>query len=124
MVKWLQGFYEMDVRVRFARDLRVGPVTKIAIDKHPHSSENRGHEESLAGGLPASGRLRGEEAAGCSDSASYTEPVAAAHGRTDRALCSRQAGKCEQGNLQLSALDHRDRFKNRAHQTGLQGNEG
>jgi hypothetical protein len=81
-VKWLQGFYEIDVRARFARDFLVGPVTKIAIDKQPHSSENRGHEELLAGVLLASGRVRGEEAAGCDNAASCTKPVAALQGRT------------------------------------------
>jgi len=100
-----------------------GGVTKIAIDKRPREGENKGHGESLAGVLPASGRLHGEKAAGCSDSSSDTEPVATAHCRTYRTLCSRKTGKCQHGDLQLPARDHRDRFKNGAHQTGLQENE-
>jgi len=102
---------------------RLGRVIKIAIDKRARGSENKGHEERLAGVVPASGRLRGEEAAGCSDPASNTEPAATAHCRTHRTLCSRQAGKCQHGNLQLSARDHRDRFQNGAHQASLQENE-
>jgi len=47
-------------------------VTKIAIDKAARESENKGHEESLAGVLPASGRLRGKEAAGSADPTSNT----------------------------------------------------
>jgi hypothetical protein len=100
-----------------------GRVTKIAIDIRAREGENKRHEESLAGVLPASGRLHGEEAAGCSDSASNTEPVATAHCRTHRTLCSRKTGKCQHSDLQLSARDHRDRFKNGAHKAGLQENE-
>jgi hypothetical protein len=81
------------------------------------------HEESLAGVLPASGRLRGEEAAGCRDPASHTEPAATTHCRTHRTLRSGQAGKCQHGDLQLSGSNHRDRFKNRAHHVSLQENE-
>jgi hypothetical protein len=98
-------------------------VTKIAIDIRAREDENKGHEESLAGVLPASGRLHGEEAAGCSDPATNTEPVATAHCRTYRTLCSRETGKCQHSDLQLSAGDHRDRFKNGAHKTSLQENE-
>jgi hypothetical protein len=101
----------------------VGRVTKIAIDKRAREGDNKGHEESLAGVLPASGRLHGEEAAGCSDSASDTEPVATAYCRTHRTLCSRKTGKCQHSDLQLSACDHCDRFKNGAHQASLQENE-
>jgi hypothetical protein len=100
-----------------------GRVTKIAIDKRAREGENKGHEESLAGVLPASDRLHGEEAAGCSDPASNTEPAATANCRTHRTLCSRKTGKCQHGDLQLSARDHRDRFKNGAHQASLQENE-
>jgi hypothetical protein len=77
----------------------------------------------LAGVVPASGRLRGEEAAGCGDPASNTEPAATTRCRTHRTLCSSQTGKCQHGNLQLSARDHFYRFKNRAHQASLQENE-
>jgi hypothetical protein len=98
-------------------------VTKIAIDKRARESENKGHEESLAGILPASGRLRGEEAAGGADPASNPEPAATAHCRTHRTLRSSQAGKCQHRDLQLSARDHRDRFKNGTHQNSLQENE-
>jgi len=105
--------------------MRISPqrVTKIAIDIRAREGENKGHEESLAGVLPASGRLHGEEAAGCSDPASITEPVATAKCRTYRTLCSRKTGKCQHSDLQLSAGDHRDRFKNGAHKTSLQENE-
>ena len=102
---------------------RRGQVTKIAIDKRARESENRGHEENRARVLPASGRLRGEEAASCGDPASHTEPDAATHCRTHRTLCSSQAGKCQHGDLQLSAHDHRDRFKDGAHHASLQENE-
>ena len=108
---------------RLCRVLAAGCVTKIAIDKRARESENKGHEESLAGVLPASGRLRGEEAAGCGDPTSNTEPAATTHCRTHRTLCSSQAGECQHGDLQLSARDHRDRFKNGAHQVSLQENE-
>jgi hypothetical protein len=77
----------------------------------------------LAGVLPAASRLRGEEAAGCGDSASRTEPDATTHRRTHRTLCSRQAGKCQHRDLQLLAREHRDRFKNGAHHFSLQDNE-
>ena len=103
--------------------VRARRVTKIAIDKRARASENKGHEESLAGVLPASGWLRGEEAAGCADSASNTEPDATTRCRTHRTLCSSQAGKCQHGNLQLSARDHCYRFENGAHQASLQENE-
>jgi len=108
-----------------APEMRISPqrVTKIAIDIRAREGENKGHEESLVGVLPASGRLHGEEAAGCSDSASNTEPVATAYCRTHRTLCSRKTGKCQHSDLQLSACDHRDRFKNGAHQASLQENE-
>ena len=98
-------------------------VIKIAIDKRSRESENKGHEESFAGVLPASDRLRGEEAAGCGDPSSDTEPVATTRCRTHRTLRSNQAGKCQHGDLQLSARDHSHRFKNGAHQAGLQENE-
>jgi hypothetical protein len=98
-------------------------VTKFAIDRRPRESENKGNEETWAGVLPASGRLRGQEAAGCRDPGSNSEPVAAGYRRNHRALCNHQAGKCQHRDLQLSAHDHRDRFKNRAHQAGLQENE-
>lgn len=78
------------------------------------------HGETLAGVLLASGRLRCEEAAGCGDPASHTEPPASTDCRTHRTLCSDQAGKCQHGDLQLSARDHRDRFKNGAHHASLQ----
>jgi hypothetical protein len=100
-----------------------GRVTKIAIDKRAREGDNKGHEESLAGVLLALGRLRGEEATGCGDPASNTEPAATTQCRTHRTLCSNQAGKCQHGDLQLSARDHRDRFKNGAHQASLQENE-
>jgi hypothetical protein len=102
---------------------RRGRVTKIAIDKRAREGENKGHEESLAGVLLALGGLRGEEATGCGDPASNTEPAATTQCRTHRTLCSSQAGKCQHGDLQLSARDHRDRFKNGAHQASLQENE-
>src|ERR1035437_3621269 len=108
---------------RLRRVSTSGRVTKIAIDKRTRESENKGHEESLAAILPASGRLRGEEAVGCGEPASNTEPAAATHCRTHRTLCSSQAGKCQHRDLQLSARDHRDRFKNAAHHASLQGNE-
>src|SRR5206468_6867966 len=91
-----------------------GRVTKIAIDKQARASENKGNEESLAGVLPASGWLRGEEAAGCADPAPNTEPDATTHCRTHRTLRRSQAGKCQHGNLQLSDRHHRERFKNGA----------
>jgi hypothetical protein len=100
-----------------------GRVTKIAIDKRAREGGHKGHEESLAGVLPASGRLRGEEASGCGDPTSSTEPGATTHCRTHRTLCSSQEGKCQHGDLQLSARDHRDRFKNGAHHASLQENE-
>jgi len=56
----------------FAPCQRPGRVTKIAIDKRARESANKGHEDSLAGVLPASGRLLGEEAAGDGDPASNT----------------------------------------------------
>jgi hypothetical protein len=87
---------------------RPGRVTKIAIDKRSRESENRGYEENRAGVLSATGRLRGEEAAGCDDPASHTEPDAATHCRTHRTLCSSQAGKCQHGDLQVSARNHLD----------------
>src|SRR5947199_10808687 len=65
----------------------------------------------------------GEEAAGCADPASNTEPDATTRCRTHRTLCSSQAGKCQHGDVQLSARDHRDRFKNGAHATSLQEDE-
>jgi len=98
-------------------------VTKIAIDKRARESENKGHEEGLAGVLPASGWLRGEEAASCADPASNTEPDATTRCRTHRTLCGSQAGKCQHGDVQLSARYHRDRFKNGAHPTSLQEDE-
>jgi hypothetical protein len=98
-------------------------VTKIAIDNRARESENKRHEENLAGVLPATGRLRGKEAAGCRDPASHSEPAATTHCRTHRTLCSSPAGKCQHGDLQLSARDHRDRFKNRTHKNSLQENE-
>lgn len=98
-------------------------VTKIAIDRRTQESENKRNEEILAGVLSAPGRLRGEKTAGGHDPASNTEPVAASHCRNHRALRNYQAGKCQHGDLQLSAHDHRDRFKNRAHHAGLQENE-
>ena len=107
----------------FARVSASGRVTKIAIDKRARESENRGHEENRADVLPASGRLCGEEAAGCGDPASHTESDAANHCRSHRTLCSSQAGKCQHGDLQLSAQDHRDRFKDGAHHPSLQENE-
>jgi hypothetical protein len=100
-----------------------GRVTKIAIDRRARESENKRDEETLAGVLPASGRLRGQEAAGCRDSASDTEPVAASHRRNHRTLRNYQAGKCQHRDLQLSAHHHRDRFKDGTHQAGLQENE-
>ena len=81
---------------------------------------NQGHEESLAGVVPASGRLRGKKTAGCGGPTSNTEPGAATRCRTHRTLCSSQAGKCQHGDLQLSADEHRDRFKNAAHHASLQ----
>ena len=75
------------------------------------------HEESLVVVLPATGRLRSQEA-GCG-----TEPVATSHRRNHRTLRNSQAGKCQHSNLQLSARDHYYRFKNGAHQAGLQENE-
>jgi hypothetical protein len=77
----------------------------------------------MAGVLSASGRLLGEEAAGCGDPASHTEPAATILCRYHRTLCRRQAGKFQHGNLQLPGRDHRDRFKNGTHQVGLQENE-
>jgi len=59
---------------------RAGRVTKIAIDKRARESENKGDEESWASVVSASGRLCGEEAAGCSGPASHAEPDAAAYG--------------------------------------------
>src|SRR6266850_3188748 len=102
---------------------RKSSVIKIAIDKRARERKTKGHEESLAAVLPASGRLRCEEAAGCGDPASNKEPAATTHCRTHRTLCSSQTGKCQHGNVQLSARDHRDRFKNGAHPTSLQENE-
>ena len=113
----------MDVRTRLRKDLRLGPVTKIAIDKQAYSGENRGHEEMLAGVLFASGRLCGQEAAGCGNPASHTKPAPAARGRTHPTLRGRQAGKCQHGHLQLSPPDHRDRFKNGAYHPNLQSNQ-
>ena len=106
-------------------------VTKIAIDKRARASENREHEENCAGVLPASGRLCGEKAAGCgdpdpashADPASHTESDAAIHCRAHRTLCGSQAGKCQHGDLQVSAHDHRDRFKDGARHASLQENE-
>ena len=46
-----------------------GRVTKIAIDKRPRASENKGMSKAWGGVLPASGRLRDEEAAGSADPA-------------------------------------------------------
>ena len=56
-------------------------VIKTAIEKRAGKSENKGHEESLARGLLAPGRLRGEKTAGCGDPASHPEPAAAIHCR-------------------------------------------
>jgi hypothetical protein len=97
----------------------------------PGPSENRGHEESLgrtlpAPGLPAPGRLRGEEAAGCGHPdgpASRKEPGAAARGRDHRTLRRRQAGKFQYRDLQLPSRDHGGRFQNRPRHAGLQENE-
>jgi hypothetical protein len=114
---------EMDVRARLRRDFRLGTVTKIAIDKQADSGENRGHEDMLAGVLFASGRLCGQEAAGCGNPATHTKPAPAAHGRTHPTLRGRQAGKFQHGHLQLFAPDHRDRFKNGAHHSNLQSNQ-
>ena len=47
-------------------------VTKVAIDKRAREGANKGHEDSLAGVLPASDRLRGKQAVGDSDPASNT----------------------------------------------------
>ena len=81
------------------------------------------HEQSLAGFLPPSGRLCGEEAAGCGDRASPSEPVATGHCGNHQTLCHSRAGKRQYGNLPLSGLDHRDRFKDGAHDATLQENE-
>jgi len=91
--------------------------SKVAIDRQARESENKKHEETLVVVLPASGRLRSQEA-GCG-----TEPVATSHCRNHRTLRNSQAGKCQHGNLQLFACDHCYRFKNRAHQASLQENE-
>jgi hypothetical protein len=107
-------------------------VTKIAIDKRARESENREHEENCARVLPASGRLCGEKAAGCgdpdpaashADPGSHTESDAAPHCRAHRTLCGSQAGKCQHGHLQVSAHDHRDRFKDGTRHASLQENE-
>jgi hypothetical protein len=98
-------------------------VTKVAIDRRARGSENKRHGEIVAGAMPASGWLRGEEAAGRGDTRSDSEPVATGDSRSHRTLCRGQAGKCQYGDVQLSARDHCDRFKNRAHQASLQENE-
>jgi hypothetical protein len=81
------------------------------------------HEQSLAGVLPPACRLCGEEAAGCGDRASPTEPVATGHCRNHQTLCHSRARKRQHGNLPLSGRDHRDRFKDGAHDATLQENE-
>src|SRR5215831_1495564 len=50
-----------------------GRVTKIAIDKRPRASENKGNEQSLVVYCLLSGRLRDEEAAGSADPAHNTK---------------------------------------------------
>lgn len=80
-------------------------------------------EESLPGALHNPERLCRQEAAGCGDPASSTEPGSAAHGRNRSALCCRRAGKCQHRDLPLPACDHLDRLKNRAYHTGLQEDE-
>jgi len=81
------------------------------------------HEQSLADVLPPSCRLCGEEAAGCGDRASPTEPVATGHCRNHQTLCHSRARKRQHGNLPLSGRDHGDRFKDGAHDATLQENE-
>jgi len=81
----------------------------------------------MARSLSAPGRLRRKEAAGCGDPATAgpnPKPITASDCRSHRTLCRRQAGKRQHRHLQLRTLDHRDRFKNRPHQTDLQEDEG
>jgi hypothetical protein len=98
-------------------------VIKIAIDKRTGESENRGHEENLARGLPAPGWLRSEEAAGCGNPAADTERGTARHCRNHPILRGRKAGEWQHCDLQLSARDYLDRFKNGPHHSGLQEDE-
>jgi len=101
-----------------------GRVTKIAIDKRPRESENREHEESWTRALFAPDRLRREKDAGRGHPASHTEPAASTHRRADRTLCGNRSGKCQHRDLQLCAREDRNRFQNRPHHPGLQGDEG
>jgi len=116
-------FSNLPSRYRFTCASQTSRVINTVIDKRAGKSENKRHEESLARGLLAPGRLRCKETAGRGDPASHPEPAAATECRNHRTLCSSQAGKCQYGDLQLHASEHRDRFKNRPHHTGLQENE-
>ena len=100
-----------------------GHVTKIATNEPARQRQNKGHEQSLARPMPVSGRLRGEKAAGCGDTAAITKPAATTYCRTHRTLCSGQARECQHGDLQLSARNHGDRFKDTSRHVGLQDDE-
>ena len=109
---------------RFGRsESALSAVTKIAIDKQPRQSENREHEESWTGALPALTRLRSQEADGRANPSSHPKPASSTHRRTHRALRNNRTGKCQHRHLQLRARENRNRFKNRPHHAGLQADE-
>jgi hypothetical protein len=72
-----EGWESARADLRIIDSLRRIPrgVIKIAIDKRLRESENRRHEENLAGsGLPAPGRLWAEEADGRHDPTTASHP--------------------------------------------------